>query len=346
MERRERYDPEDIESLLTERSFDELLEEERAYVLRHLTDRNEYETMRGLLLHMRTSDREQDPLVAPESVRSNVINAFRAQQRPKWQIWLNSVGTLIWPKDMSAMWRPALAFASLAVLITAGVLLVQNYGAHNSELAELKDVDHAKDIREQKKAPETNGINGNAVLQPVTAEAANVAAKELQGAARIAQQQEIANENGFVGEIGVATGSANKSTEIVVMEEPMETLAERSESMKELNREKAGSFSGVSKDDEVLEDAELSDVALVEEMQADESELVKPSAAATSTAAYTPPISHVVTEYELSVNQSRANVGSGQVAKEAKFKKSVGTNAQSRSLAVDADLVSLLNAGW
>mgnify|MGYP003380342745 CR=1 FL=1 len=72
MERRERYDPEDIESLLSERSFDELLEEERAYVLRHLTDRNEYETMRGLLLHMRTSDREQEPLVAPDSVRSNV----------------------------------------------------------------------------------------------------------------------------------------------------------------------------------------------------------------------------------------------------------------------------------
>ena len=112
MERRERYDPEDIESLLSERSFDELLEEERAYVLRHLTDRNEYETMRGLLLHMRTSDREQEPLVAPDSVRSNVINAFRAQQRPKWQIWLNSVGPLLWPKEMSALWRPALAFAS------------------------------------------------------------------------------------------------------------------------------------------------------------------------------------------------------------------------------------------
>ena len=38
MERREHYDPEDIESLLQERGFDELLEEERAYVLRHLTE--------------------------------------------------------------------------------------------------------------------------------------------------------------------------------------------------------------------------------------------------------------------------------------------------------------------
>jgi len=346
MERRERYDPEDIESLLTERSFDELLEEERAYVLRHLTDKNEYETMRGLLLHMRTGDREQDPLVAPESVRSNVINAFRAQQRPKWQIWLNSVGTLIWPKEMSGMWRPALAFASLAVLITAGVLLVRNYGAHNTELAELKDVEHSKAVGEQQEAPGTNGIDGNTVLDPVTAEAADVAAQELQGAARVAQQQEMANENGFLGEMGVATGSANNAIEMVAMDEPMETLAKRSESLKEVNREKAGSFSGVSKDDAVLEDAELSDVALVEEMPADEIVHVKPAADALSTATSAPPASHVVTEYELSVNQSRANVGSGQFAKEAKFKKSEGNSAQSRSLAVDAGLVSLLNAGW
>ena len=48
MERRELYDPEDIESLLQERGYDELLEEERAFVLRHLSGREEYEAMRTL----------------------------------------------------------------------------------------------------------------------------------------------------------------------------------------------------------------------------------------------------------------------------------------------------------
>ncbi|HQZ94626.1 MAG TPA: hypothetical protein PLX64_16420, partial [Flavobacteriales bacterium] len=330
----------------SERSFDELLEEERAYVLRHLTDRNEYETMRGLLLHMRTSDREQEPLVAPDSVRSNVINAFRAQQRPKWQIWLNSVGPLLWPKEMSALWRPALAFASLAILITAGVVLVRNYGTNEVGLAELKDVEHAKAVDVQKELQAPNGIEGNAVLKPVTAEAADVAAKELQGAARVAQQQELANENGFLSKMEVSTGSTIIANDVAAMEEPMEVLAKRSESLKEINREKAGSFADVSKDDKLNEDAEYMDGARVQEMLADEADSIRPVFDATTAAPPAPTVSHVVTESELAVNHSRANVGTVQAAQEGKFKKSDGNAAQSRSLAVDAELVSLLNAGW
>ena len=45
MERRELYEPEDIEQLLIERPYDELLEMERAFVLRHLSGRDEYEAM-------------------------------------------------------------------------------------------------------------------------------------------------------------------------------------------------------------------------------------------------------------------------------------------------------------
>ena len=47
MEPRELYDPEDIEQLLIERAFDELLEEERAFVLRHLSDRTEATALSG-----------------------------------------------------------------------------------------------------------------------------------------------------------------------------------------------------------------------------------------------------------------------------------------------------------
>lgn len=339
MERRERYDPEDIESLLSERSFDELLEEERAYVLRHLADRNEYETMRGLLLHMRTSDREQEPLIAPDSVRSNVINAFRAQQQPKWQIWLNSVGTLLWPKEMSGLWRPALAFASLAVLITAGVLLVRNYGAEKAELAELKDV-------EQKEAPAPIGKDGNSAMEPVTAEAADVAVKELQSAARFAQEQENTNENGFHTDLDMNSGSSNKGLNVPALDKPVTGLEEKSESLKDMEREKSVGSTAMSKDDALTEDAEYSEVTLVEALQADEAESESSSNDATTTFSQAPAVSHVVTESELAVNQSRANVGSAQVAKEGKFKKSVGNAGQSRSLAADAELVSLLNAGW
>lgn len=126
MERREHYDPEDIENLLQERGYDELLEEERAYVLRHLSGREEYEAMRSLLLQVKEDDRHLEPLTADPAIRENVMAAFRAQQQPQWQVWLNSVGHLLWPKEASAMWRPALAFASLAALVIVGVQVMRN----------------------------------------------------------------------------------------------------------------------------------------------------------------------------------------------------------------------------
>lgn len=141
MERREHYDPEDIESLLQERGFDELLDEERAYVLRHLSGRDEYEAMRALLFQVRDDERTHPPLQADPLVKSAVMAAFRAQQRPQWSIWLNSVGALLWPKELSALWRPALALATIALFVVVGVQVTKD-GAITSEqgpLAELKE---------------------------------------------------------------------------------------------------------------------------------------------------------------------------------------------------------------
>ena len=66
MGNRENYDPEDIEVLLQERTFDELLPEERAFVLRHLSGRTEYERMRALLGQLQRNEQrpshvEADP---------------------------------------------------------------------------------------------------------------------------------------------------------------------------------------------------------------------------------------------------------------------------------------------
>jgi len=142
MERREQYDPEDIESLLTERSFDELLSEERAFVLRHLSGRDEYEQMRALLHHVRPDERGRPTIEPEDRVRSNVLAAFRAQQQPQWRVWLNSVAVWLAPRDASAFWRPALAFGSLALLIVAGFVAVRQFGNETSvaDLAELKEV--------------------------------------------------------------------------------------------------------------------------------------------------------------------------------------------------------------
>ena len=139
MERRELYDPEDIESLLSERSFDELLEEERAYVLRHLSGREEYEAMRSLLLDLRDTERDAEPLEPDAGVRDRVLQVFRDQQQPRWRVWLNSVGPLVMPRDLTNLWRPALAFGTLALLVVVGIWMVNSTGGNKSaELAEVR----------------------------------------------------------------------------------------------------------------------------------------------------------------------------------------------------------------
>jgi hypothetical protein len=145
MDRRERYDPEDIEALLAERTFDELLPEERAYVLRHLSGRDEYEAMRTLLRHMRSVPRDQPPIEAHPGTRNAVLEAFRAHhtaadRKPRPRIWLNALAAWLAPPSAGRPWlRPALAFAGLAVLVTVSVWVFRDPGPLAPEpIAEVK----------------------------------------------------------------------------------------------------------------------------------------------------------------------------------------------------------------
>lgn len=139
MERRELYDPEDIEQLLMERAYDDLLEEERAFVLRHLSDRSEYERMRALLLRMDDERREAAVIDADPSVRTHVMEAFRAQQRPQWRVWLNSVGGAFLPREGQGYWRPALALGAVAAIGLWTVTSLRNPALENANaVAEVK----------------------------------------------------------------------------------------------------------------------------------------------------------------------------------------------------------------
>lgn len=141
MDARERYDPEDLEALLNERAFDELLAEERAFVLRHVADRAEYETLRATLAQVRAEGRPGPPVAADPEVRDRVLAAFREARRPAWRIWLNSVGTWLAPPSPAQYWRPVLAFGTLALLIAVGVAVwMPSPGLEPEGLAELKPV--------------------------------------------------------------------------------------------------------------------------------------------------------------------------------------------------------------
>lgn len=144
MERREQYDPEDIEALLMERPFEELLPEERAFVLRHLKDADEYEAMRATLNALRNLHDDHEPVVADATVRENVMAAFREQRRPRLQIWLNSVGALFIPGESRGFWMPTLRMASLATVVGLGVwgLYRVGGGMQDTGLAQLHEVEN------------------------------------------------------------------------------------------------------------------------------------------------------------------------------------------------------------
>lgn len=172
MEPTERYDPEDLEHLMLERRFDELLEEERAFALRHLTGRAEYDRMRSLLLHVREDRTEQGTLDAPPKVREHVLQAFREQQRPQWKIWLNSVGGFLLPERPAQYWRPALAFGMVAVLSSTGVEMWNSLQhKENKVLAEVKQekqVPKSETSKQQNEIESTTELEGNAApVSPV-----------------------------------------------------------------------------------------------------------------------------------------------------------------------------------
>ena len=154
MEHREKYDPEDIEHLLGERSFDALLPEERAYVLRHLSDREEYEAMRSTLLQLREGDHRHDPISPDPDVRVQVLRAFRAQASPSWKIHLNALGAWFFPPDARAVLRPALVLGGLALLVVSVMLLVGSPAGDAGQLAELRGTKPAGPVQQEEATSE------------------------------------------------------------------------------------------------------------------------------------------------------------------------------------------------
>lgn len=138
MERPERYDPEDIEHLLSERPFHQLLAEEKAYVLRHIADAEEYERMRALLLHLREGEQQHAPVMPDPGDRERVMAAFRERQQPVWRVWLNSIAAFMAQGQEGFVWRPALALAGVALVLVVGVAVVfRSTGEMPQQLAEV-----------------------------------------------------------------------------------------------------------------------------------------------------------------------------------------------------------------
>jgi hypothetical protein len=91
MKQFDKYDPEDIESLLLNKQFAELYPEEKEFVLRHLSDEEQYNSMRKMLIEIREISQSDDLLTPDASIKKNLMAQFESERKGRFTIWLNSL---------------------------------------------------------------------------------------------------------------------------------------------------------------------------------------------------------------------------------------------------------------
>ncbi len=122
MKKQHIYDPEDLESLMISKSFDELLEAERDFALRHVDDAKAYTAMRASLLALVGHSKafQQDFQPPSSQVKSALLDAYRAKhattKRPLFS--LNGI-TLLFSSLREKQWHPVLGFAMIFLLVAS-----------------------------------------------------------------------------------------------------------------------------------------------------------------------------------------------------------------------------------
>jgi hypothetical protein len=94
MNEQDTYRFEDIEALLMSKRFDELLDEERSFILQHVQDAAEYASMRDMLLQMHELSFSNDMQEPPEALHTALLHGFAEHAerergfRPRFAPWM------------------------------------------------------------------------------------------------------------------------------------------------------------------------------------------------------------------------------------------------------------------
>jgi hypothetical protein len=122
MEKKFKYDPEDIESLLMHKQFNELFEEEREFILQHIEGEEEYESLRKTLFELHDTSMTAEWLEPEPSIKEALMKEFAQEKKGSFRIWLNSlfvIPEIVWYR------RPAIqvTFAGVCALIAVVFIL-------------------------------------------------------------------------------------------------------------------------------------------------------------------------------------------------------------------------------
>jgi hypothetical protein len=128
-----KYDPEDIESLLKHKAFAELYPEEKSFVLKHISNEDEYENLRSTLLEIQAMHRDQEWYDPDPQLKDELMASFAAENRGGFRIWLN---TLFVRPELPIYRRPGLQLAFGLTLLVGGIIYFQTRTVETNYLAE------------------------------------------------------------------------------------------------------------------------------------------------------------------------------------------------------------------
>jgi len=116
------YEPEDLEKLLTEKSFSELLPEEKAFVLQYVDGDLEYDQMRSTFSKLGELPAIEPEISASPQLKENLMAAFKTNQVSEVadeevsESRLAAFWIWFWDTNKTLFARPAFQLASLAVV--------------------------------------------------------------------------------------------------------------------------------------------------------------------------------------------------------------------------------------
>ncbi len=114
------YDPEDLEKLLSSKSFSELLPEEKAFVLQFVDNDAEYDGMKNTYQLLGTTP-EIEPAIEPrDATKVKLMEAFVGVDTQKETSRLAIFWNWFWDTNKALLYRPALQLASVIVIFGLG----------------------------------------------------------------------------------------------------------------------------------------------------------------------------------------------------------------------------------
>lgn len=162
----EKYDPEDIESLMIHKSFTDLYPEERAFVLKHLDSELEYESMRNTLISVQSRDKS-DRISPPPRMKKELLQMMDGQRKKGIVVWLNGFFPFV-----SANSRvPAFAMGSLSIAAVLVAVFLMFPSSEPERFSDLEDKFKNKQVEQESAAKKDELLQAeNEVKLPVPSE--------------------------------------------------------------------------------------------------------------------------------------------------------------------------------